>query len=1051
MAKSIIALMLMLLVASSAFAHPDSNTKSNIDSVNPASGSFGDQNYPPELYGFMANEDAYRSVEYGFGNFVYVGVNANACLGTTGAGLTMTPASCIAYNAGWRGTEVGSITFPNNSVCWVAMDENTTGNNAGLPNFTRVGSTHYLTDCVDAATPTMPYDAQLLMKVTTSGGAITAVLDERTSGASLGPVTGGDVIFHTINPRNLDGTDTIGPFNMLGALNIMDQPGAYASMETQSVTTNGTTAITATGIGTTHFGAVPHEWVAIYGAGPTPSVSTPTGINASAMSTNVSPVSGTKNTTFQTGCNVIDATGSITSGDNHLFVNNDALYEVGNTITVVGAGSGGDLTTTVTATTKGTNGGDYYTLAANASTTVTAAAVTGGNCTSTRLYRVRALDVAGGMSAPTATQTLTTTANALNWQNFISFQVDTQSNATAYALEGCEGAACSNWQLIDIQVPTYTFATPSFSFPYLDALLPTNNGTKTAPATITLHDFGLGYGTDYIQGSALPSGAVNQILFTKLNSVSANSAVLANAATQTGTFTMVHDIGPAINSAIVQATTQIISGPDTRGSTVPILIPAAPQGDGYSLVTGINADYTNNLQILSYTNLIDVDTSQGSCISQGACWNMLNYRGPLGGTAVSVQNANNANIQHLGVNALTTMGVCLDLDETSNFTGETTTNPNIDGMSCGQASVGYRFANINTSNVEFGNFKHLNFNATNSSGAIASGGIGILLNSGNSLRHGCSECQIGGQIGVYNIGSMQFDGGQIGNANGISVWTPPYVADDIVLRNLRMEGISRAFYGPVGGSIIGENGPEFDTVQVTYFKNLPDGIIFAIPAAGQTKITHSKFGAAGGNGSGDRWVGTNSFYMNWSQGHSTLSSNSNKYPGGISNPFVNLTLGSAAVPFVVSQGDTYANTSDFGFIDPLPALVFTPPTSNEIQSPCPFTLSKMRGTKYRTACGMTPGQIIAFPVDQTTGNNWGSFDINLYGSIVCHYDYANANEVSLHGPIENVTGAAAGCTAIQDNAGTINVYGDSNNIYIQNNTVQGNTEVLVSGLTGAHE
>ena len=778
---------------------------------------------------------------------------------------------------------------------------------------------------------------------------------------------------------------------MLGALNIMDQPGAYASMETQSVTTNGTTAITATGIGSTHFGAVPNEWVAIYGAGPTPSVSTPTGINVSAMSTAtfsaVFPPGPTENTSFRTGCNVIDATGSITSGDNHLFVNNDALYEVGNTITVPGAGpTSGNLTTTVTATTKRTNGGDYYTLAANASTTVTAAAVTGGNCTTTRLYRVRAVDALGGMSPPTAPQPLTNTANALNWQNFISFQVNTQGEL-ADVLEGCEGAACSSWQIIDLEVPTYTFATPSFSFPYLDALLPTNNGTKTAPVTITLHDFGLGYGTDYNQGSTLPSGAVNQILFTKLNSVSANAAVLANAATQTGTFTMVHDIGPAINSAIVQATTPVGS----TGRTVPIMIPAAPQGDGYSLVTGIYANYTNNLQILSYTNLIDVDTSQADCITQGSCWNMLNYRGPLGGTAVSIQNSNNANIQHLGVNALTTMGVCFDLDETFTYTGETTTAPNIDGMSCGQASVGYRLANINPSNVEFGSFKHINFNAINSSGVLAPGGIGILLNSGNSLRHGCYECGIGGQIGVYNIGSMQFDGGQIGDPNGISVWTPPYVADEIVLRNLRMEGISRAFYAPASGSTIGENGPEFDTVQVTYFKNMPDGIAFAIPGAGQTKILHSRFAAAAGLGGSDLWAGTNAFYSLWLQGFSTLFSDSNKYPGNISNPFTALPLGSAAVPQVISLGDLYANTANFGFQQPLPALAYAPPTSNEIQSPCPFSINKARGYKYRSDCGMSPGQIIAFPVDETIGNNWGSFDINLYGSIVCHYDYGNAS------------------------------------------------------------
>ena len=151
---------------------------------------------------------------------------------------------------------------------------------------------------------------------------------------------------------------------------------------------------------------------------------------------------------------------------------------------------------------------------------------------------------------------------------------------------------------------------------------------------------------------------------------------------------------------------------------------------------------------------------------------------------------------------------------------------------------------------------------------------------------------------------------------------------------------------------------------------------------------------------------------------------------------------------VNSIGDNYLTDSGVWNLLPPPTIAAT---SNEIQSPCPFSINEARGYKYRSDCGMSPGQIIAFPVDETIGNNWGSFDIYLYGSIVCHYDYGNASHVTLHGPIENVTGTAAGCTAIQNNAGTINVYGDSDHIYIQNNTTQGNTEVLVGALTGAHE
>lgn len=165
--------------------HDDSNTANTLDSLNPASANYSNASYPSQLYNFASKEDANRYYEQGFGNSVSTVANTSACLGTSGVGLTMTPTSCVAYNAGYRGTETGSITFANNSTTWVAMDENTSGSNAGLPNFTRVSSTHYLIDAIDVSQPAMASDSQLLMKVVTSGGSITTVSDLRKTGAQL--------------------------------------------------------------------------------------------------------------------------------------------------------------------------------------------------------------------------------------------------------------------------------------------------------------------------------------------------------------------------------------------------------------------------------------------------------------------------------------------------------------------------------------------------------------------------------------------------------------------------------------------------------------------------------------------------------------------------------------------------------------------------------------------------------------------------------------------------------------------------------------------------
>lgn len=188
-----VGLIILLLWAVPAYAQ-NNQPYYPIDSVNPASQTYGSSAYPLQLFDSIDLEAAQRWYEQCPGNQVSVTANASACLGTTGAGLTMTPTACVAYNEGLRMTETGSIVFPNASTCWVAVDPNTSGTNAGLPNFGRVAGTHYLTDCIDVSAPSMPANAQLVMKVVTSGGSITAVTDLRTIKAACGsggtPFTG---------------------------------------------------------------------------------------------------------------------------------------------------------------------------------------------------------------------------------------------------------------------------------------------------------------------------------------------------------------------------------------------------------------------------------------------------------------------------------------------------------------------------------------------------------------------------------------------------------------------------------------------------------------------------------------------------------------------------------------------------------------------------------------------------------------------------------------------------------------------------------------------
>jgi hypothetical protein len=169
----------------------------------------GCSNYGTSMYSFLAGEYQLEMTERGFNNFVVQG-----CLGATAAGLTHTPSSCIAYNANTRATEIGSITYPNSSTCWVAMDPMRSGSNAGLPNFARVAGTHYLIDCVDTSKPSMPTNAQLLMKVTTAGGAVTAVTDLRaTLTGSNGSIIGSYSGPIQLTGNSVGGTDYISGAN----------------------------------------------------------------------------------------------------------------------------------------------------------------------------------------------------------------------------------------------------------------------------------------------------------------------------------------------------------------------------------------------------------------------------------------------------------------------------------------------------------------------------------------------------------------------------------------------------------------------------------------------------------------------------------------------------------------------------------------------------------------------------------------------------------------------------------------------------------------------
>lgn len=144
------------------------------------------------LLAFLQGEDADRFV------LQLRGYVAGGGLHGTTAGLVSPAFSTTAFPGGIYATDSGLITYANTSTTHVIMSPDTTGN---LGGYTRVAGTHYLTSVAGSA-PALPTDCIRLMRVTTAGGAITAVVDQR----QLSPL-----VNRTDNPYvRLIGTESTG-------------------------------------------------------------------------------------------------------------------------------------------------------------------------------------------------------------------------------------------------------------------------------------------------------------------------------------------------------------------------------------------------------------------------------------------------------------------------------------------------------------------------------------------------------------------------------------------------------------------------------------------------------------------------------------------------------------------------------------------------------------------------------------------------------------------------------------------------------------------------
>lgn len=573
-------MLVTLILVWSAVGHAD--LIDDFDSIFPvACGSnqnpnaSGCSSFGTALYTFLAGESAGERTEYGWGNFVVppgtygspgttVSVPANDCLGVTLPGLTHTPAACYAYNANVRAVETGAITYPDNSTCWVGIDQNRSSLTGAPPHFSRVAGEHYLLDCIDAAVPAMTPSSQLLMKVTTAGGAITQVVDLRRVGS----------IPSYLNPPP-------GVFNV-GAFSGFSSSTATTTVTMLSGSTTGTLA-SATGFN-------PGDQVVIRHGGASATIATPTGITLALLTDGIA-VSGEALATGDgaTSCflytlahgrpkigsvQVADATDGITSNYDTVFGGTNPFNGTGHGILTGSRIASGDVDwlnsrVGVCFSSPPSNGAiitvNYSYVPPTGIPTPKNSGCTkdattdngseaGANCQTSWGVQVVAQAADGSSSGPSSMITIQNAPKYPSWGNRIRMYWSGDPNAVGYRIFACRDIANGNpanctpsliasnaniwYRNSSYQACAGCTSPTNYDYDYIGGFLP---GAPNGPV-------------DQIDGQVVPLAAEAADLSTSISTLNGTAVGFTLPVQQGGTFTVVHDIMPVINAALAAAT-----------------------------------------------------------------------------------------------------------------------------------------------------------------------------------------------------------------------------------------------------------------------------------------------------------------------------------------------------------------------------------------------------------------------------------------------------------------------------------------------------------------
>jgi hypothetical protein len=472
---------------------------------------------------------------------------------------------------------------------------------------------------------------------------------------------------------------------------------------------------------------------------------------------------------------------------------------------------------------------------------------TDGSGSTNASYQVVAVDALGGQSAAAAKVSIANSVASLTFDAFNLVSWSAVTNAVAYLVYGCVGAACT---------PALIALVPSVQTSFLDMAANSR------------------FGTDSTDSSAVPAGALNQWLFTHITAGGGTTSLtVADAAGATvSSVRMVHDNSPTINSAITQ---------NVNGGTVWV-----PPGS-ISIARTVTASAASGLRV----------QGAGSALNVGAAGTELIWAGPIGGTPLYVNTTRDSVFANFDVASRNgsggtgnTPGRDISIDNVSPSGSHLSTNNTFDHILVDESGFGVELSDQGTTNNDIMKFTAVN--CTNS------GVAHFWLNNSQSKWNTFDQIGFCGRTyDIYdNAGSFSVRDSTLGAYIGMWVTN---ATDVLSAWHIQAEHTKRLLVTPTGSSGL--------NISISASRFVPtsvsgDKIYLYYGFHGALALSNNDF-SDGNNTANWQMTCNNNAYDN----NVCWTSVGNFYPNN--NPFAGVTFTGAGAQGVVTQGDKFNDGS----------------------------------------------------------------------------------------------------------------------------------------------